>query len=773
MIPGPIRGTQKHMDEEGTKSEYLGYATGGNYCDPPHWVSEGPYYTNWSGNGNVQPRWKPNLINFQRKELTYEYSVRYSDGRCSQTYSSGAVLLYAERSISCANTWQETSDTAANVSYCKKYARSPCKICGGNPITVPSGDKIQAEVDYASPVSPALVWSRFYRSSGKIYPRGAQIDPYEDADGLGRYWSHSFERVLVPGPDASTPLALRRGDDITDFFILGAGDYPRVLTPWAKATKSRLVATSATGYRYYSTDNSIEVYEQGKLVALQQAAGPSYTLSYNANNKLAQVQDNFGRRLVFGYDAGSGKLNSVTDPAGQVISYEYTLPLVVDGGKEGSYLWKVTYADQTSRQYLMTPAQIVSGPAWPHLINGIVNESGKRYSTYTYTPQGGAASTELAGGVNKWTSDGTSLTDPLGATLGNSFIYVEGLKLLSSVYQPAGSGSAGASKRYSYDANSNPTVVDDFTGSRTCYAYDTSRNLETTRVEGLTSAHTCATYTPAGATLLSGARKTSTQWHPDWHLATKVAEPKRLTTSVYHGQPDPFAAGAIASCAPADALLPDGKPIAVVCKRVEQATADANGASGFNAALQAGVAAREWKWIYNRWGQVLTEDGPRTDVADITTYAYYTDTTAEHTLGDLQGITNAAGQVTQFTKYNAHGQLLESVDARGVTTSHSYDLRLRRTSTSVGGRTTSYSYEPTGDLKRVTQPDGSWIEHSYDDARRITAVADQAGNRIEYTLDNAGNRLQENIKDPGGALQRSITRSFDGLGRVKQSDERR
>jgi YD repeat-containing protein len=211
----------------------------------------------------------------------------------------------------------------------------------------------------------------------------------------------------------------------------------------------------------------------------------------------------------------------------------------------------------------------------------------------------------------------------------------------------------------------------------------------------------------------------------------------------------------------------------VLCKRVEQATTDANGASGFGASLQAGVAAREWQWTYNRFGQVLTEDGPRTDVADTTTYTYYSDTTAEHTLGDLQSIINAGGQVTQFTKYNAHGQLLESVDARGVTTIHTYDLRLRRTSTSVGGRTTSYSYEPTGDLKRVTQPDGSWIENSYDDARRLTAVADQAGNRIEYTLDNAGNRLQENIKDPGGALQRSITRSFDGLGRVKQSNERR
>jgi YD repeat-containing protein len=161
--------------------------------------------------------------------------------------------------------------------------------------------------------------------------------------------------------------------------------------------------------------------------------------------------------------------------------------------------------------------------------------------------------------------------------------------------------------------------------------------------------------------------------------------------------------------------------------------------------------------------QALIEDGPRTDVADITAYTYYADT-ADHALGDLQSISNAAGQVTQFTKYNVHGP----ADARGVTTTHSYDLRMRRASTSVGERTTSYSYEPTGDVKRVTQPDGSWIEYSYDDARRLTAVADQAGNRIEYTLDNAGNRLQENIKDPGGALQRSITRSFDPLGRLKK-----
>jgi YD repeat-containing protein len=761
-------GTPTYMDEASAKADYLSHVTNPttNYCEPPTYVSE----SEWQISSYA---WKPNLNSSQTKSLTVEQSVWNSvDKKCADP-SRWGVTLSASRNISCPNTWMWTTDTSANISYCQKVSaprgRTTCESCGGNPIAVPTGDKIQSEVDYASPASPALVWRRIYRSSGKIYPRGSQNNPY---DGLGRYWSHSFERELVPGVNANTPLALGRGDAIIEYFNPGTGSYPHALTPWALATKSRLVASSATGYWYYSTDNTIEVYEQGKLVTIQQSAGPSYTLSYDGNSQLAQVQDHFGRRLVFGYDGSSGTLKSITDPANGVIRYDYSQPLAA-GGKEGSYLWKVTHADQTSRQYVMTPAQMTGGPANPHLIYGIVDESGNRYSTYTYDGSY-AVATELAGGVNKWTSDGTSLTDPLGTTLRNSYNAVEGMSVLTSVYQPAGSGSASANKSYYYDSNSNVTTMYDFTGNRSCYAYDLTRNLETTRVEGLTPQQTtCATVTPAGASLPAGVRKISTEWHPDWRIAVHEASPRRLTTSVYHGQPDPFAGGAIASCAPADALLPDGKPIAVVCKRVEQATTDANGASGFSATLQAGVPARTWQWTYNRWGQVLTEDGPRTDVADTTSYAYYADTTAEHMLGDLQSITNAAGQVTQFTKYNAHGQLLESVDAKGVTTTHTYDLRLRRTSTSVGGRTTSYSYEPTGDLKRVTQPDGSWIEHSYDDARRLTAVADQAGNRIEYTLDNAGNRLQENIKDPGGALQRSITRSFDGLGRVKQSDERR
>jgi YD repeat-containing protein len=275
-------------------------------------------------------------------------------------------------------------------------------------------------------------------------------------------------------------------------------------------------------------------------------------------------------------------------------------------------------------------------------------------------------------------------------------------------------------------------------------------------------------------------RKTSTQWHPDWRLEAKVAEPGRITTSIYNGQPDPFNANAVASCAPATALLPDGKPIAVLCKRVEQATTDVDGSKGFAAALQSGVPNRVSTWTYNQFGQVLTENGPRTDVNDTTTYAYYSDTAFTgvdpnaigHTLGDLQSVTNAAGKITQYPLYNKHGQVMRSIDPNNVITDHTYDLRQRLTSTSVGGQTTSYAYWPTGLLKRVTQPDASYVEYSYDDAHRLTAINDNLSNRIEYVLDNAGNRKEEKVKDPGGALSRQLTRTLDALGRTQQTTGR-
>jgi YD repeat-containing protein len=307
-----------------------------------------------------------------------------------------------------------------------------------------------------------------------------------------------------------------------------------------------------------------------------------------------------------------------------------------------------------------------------------------------------------------------------------------------------------------------------FNGSLTCYANDLSRNLETARVEGLTGSN-CSTFTAANAVLPSSVRKTSTHWHPDWRMPVQIAEPGRITTYVYNGQPDPFNGSAIASCAPQAAALPDGKPISALCKQVEQATTDLDGHLGFGAAVQNTVPSRIWTYAYNQYGQVLTAIDPR---GNTTTYAYYSDTTAAHTRGDLQQVTDAAGLVTQYPKYNPHGQVLQTLDPNGVATDYTYDLRQRLTSMSVAGQTTTYEYWPTGLLKKVTQPDGGWVAYGYDDAHRLTDVSDNLGNSVHYTLDNSGNRTKEETKDPSGALALQLSRVMDALSRVQQTTGR-
>src|SRR5258706_7557390 len=71
---------------------------------------------------------------------------------------------------------------------------------------------------------------------------------------------------------------------------------------------------------------------------------------------------------------------------------------------------------------------------------------------------------------------------------------------------------------------------------------------------------------------------------------------------------------------------------------------------------------RTWTYTNDSFGHMLTEDGPRTNVSDLTTYTYYTCTTGSQ-CGLLNTVTNALGQVTSYDSYNAHGQPTQITDA--------------------------------------------------------------------------------------------------------------
>jgi YD repeat-containing protein len=265
--------------------------------------------------------------------------------------------------------------------------------------------------------------------------------------------------------------------------------------------------------------------------------------------------------------------------------------------------------------------------------------------------------------------------------------------------------------------------------------------------------------------LSEGQRKILTQWHPDQRVKVKVAEPKKITTYVYNGQPDPD--GQILNCAPG-AILPDGKPIAVLCRTIEQATTDDSGATGFNASPVG--ASRVWNYTYNGVGQLLSADGPRDDngIIDKTTYEYYTDTTVTHTIGDLRIVTNAKGHVTEFLEYNKSGKATKIKYPNTTIAKLTYSPRGWLTSRTTGTETTGYEYDSVGQLKKVTLPDGAFLNYTYDDAHRLTRIEDGLGNSISYTLDLRGNRTSEQVRDSSGTLARQTTRVFDALNRLEQ-----
>lgn len=631
----------------------------------------------------------------------------------------------------------------------EELGQGDCTKNEGNPINSSTGNKYQVEVDYQHPRG-LLSLKRHFNSMGQ-----------SEGINFGAQWRDDYGRSLeVRIGTASTIVNAYRGDGRLIPFTKSGAAYIAASTIKDKLTEQIDGVGNTTGWRYYDVAaGTIETYDSAlRLRVIARADSYSVTLSYDADGMLQRVQDTFGAEITFVRDPNSSQVVSATVPTG---IYRY-------GYDSRNRLTSVTYPDDRTRGYDYSDD--------PSLLVGINDENGKRFATFGYfnsqviqEAQRGV-STEHAGGVERFTLDyadypnSIAVTDPLGTRRVKKFGYSFGSLLLLEQSQPAGAGCLASTSYIRYDAGARPEAKHDFNGNLVCYEHNV-RSLETRRMEGADPSQSCdRNFT--NSVMAANARQISTDWHPDWAFPKQVAEPYKLTTYVYNGQPDPFNSNSTANCAPSGAVLPDGKPIAVLCKRVEQATTDANGQQKLAPTL-ADVAVtpmRVWSWTYDIYGQRLTSKDPTNGT---TSYAYHATSTADYRIGDLSTMTNAVGHVVKYGKYNADGQQISTTDPRGVETTYAYDARGRVRQISSQGRVTDIVYDPAGLIRNVGLPDGSSISYSYDDAHRLTGVTDQRGNSITYTLDNAGNRIREDHADPGGTLARSITRVYDALGRLQ------
>ena len=915
---------------------------------------------------------------------------------------------------------------------CNCRARAPM----GNPIDPLTGAKLLRE-DLGLPSLAGQRLLVLYNTTARLPTNDPGLGFTEpSAASFGPLWSGSLHKRLVPQTTdwgQVLGMSVSRGDgEWTSFALQSSGSYqPDADVP------DRLVAI-AGGWRYIDmAARAEETYDtQGRVQTVAWLDGRRLNYTYSDASTPATVAPQ------------SGLLIAVTDQNGRSAQFVYEQPAGVSeprirqitSGTDNTFiaydstgnLRTLTLPDGKTRQYLYERSDL------PWAVTGVVDENNTRLATYGYDSEGRAIETQWAGGAQRYASSydtapgwtitetfdtsaniiwhdhywvaptGLRVTGPEGAVSEITTTQINGKVYLTGRSQPAGAGCSASTSSQDFDASGNLSRRDDFNGTRSCFSNDLQRGLVLATVEGLAQSQSCAAVTQPGASLPALSRLTSTEWHPDWPLPTRTAEPKLLTTNVYNGQPDPFNGNAPASCAPSTAALPDGKALPLLCLQRQQATLDTDGSKRFdlagkpqvpgdangvdpsyasvslllhldgtladssasgaaasafgNAVVNAGaarygsgglsldgsygsyvtassaaldlggddftveawvrlnaygnfatllsnygnggargfdiltgsngsvttrwsqdgssdagslwhanqiplntwahvavvrqgtalriflngvpstpvtingaifasstpvnigrtpdtgqgawylngavddvritkgvaryaaaftpptaglpgkpvtpavpslfdatVADRVQRWTYDALGRVLTARGPRTAVNDTTTTEYYTDTTGDHTLGDRRTVTNAAGEVTTFNRYDKYGNVLQSTDANGNVALNTYDARQRLLTRSLGGETTTYTYDAVGQLTRITQVDGSWVGYEYDDAHRQVAVKDHLGNRIDYQLDNAGNKTRQIVKDPSGSLRRSMAQVLDALGRTQQT----
>lgn len=634
-----------------------------------------------------------------------------------------------------------------------------CPSCG-NPINPAIGNKFQRESDYVGQGVFPLQFSRFYNSESS--QATTSFSAPVSIVRIGFFWRHRYEQFIRF--DGSTATVYRNDGRAFKFKSIGS-----LWVPQDDVSDKLLKISSPSGWQYKTADGElVENYDiNGKLTFIVNREGLMHTLGYDAQSRLSSVTDSFNRQLTFTYDA-SNRIATMTDPQGGLYQYNYDV---------NHNLTSVTRPGTPARIYHYNEPANTAGANLVNALTGITDENGVRFATYQYDTSGRATSTAHAGGVEQVTisygTNSATVTDALGTQRTFNFGINLGVAKNSNIAQPAASGTGSVSDSKVYDKNGNVSSRVDFNGNRTCYAYDLGRNLETTRVEGLGNAACPVPLSSWKPQANTPQRRITTQWHDNFRLPKVIAEPLRKTTYVYNGDGGANCSGAT--------LVPG-----VLCSKTVQATTDATGVNGVDPTVTG--TPRVWSYTYNPNGSVLTMTGPAVQTAGgpvtpVTTHTYHANnatcaTTAPGSSaigcrGQIASVSNHLNQTTQIPDYNAHGQPLTVIDPNGLTTTLTYDARMRLTSRNVGGETTGYTYDNAGQLTRVTLPDASALEYQYDPAHRLTEIRlkDNTNTLIgktTYTLDLIGNRTAEQIKNPADVVLQARSRVYNNLNRLIQ-----
>jgi RHS repeat-associated protein len=593
----------------------------------------------------------------------------------------------------------------------------------GNPCNVKTGEKYEIETDFD------LSWINFVR----YYHSGVS----NVSGGFGPGWTHSFDtRLAIGGPDVVG-------------LIQGTG-YHR---PFHKIDAVTFEATDGSGDRLVNSgqwtlyqENEISIFDTtGRLLERRFDDGGYLIYGYDDRERLANITHSSGRNLTIQYqsDAYAALISALASNGAPLVSYSYTAQ---------GQVATVTYPGGGIRTYHYEDTR------FPQHLTGITAEDGQRFSTFAYDDQGRVVSSQHAGGadgvtLNYTPQGGAIVTDALGN---------------ETNYSLTPGGDDEPSRKVTGLADDRGAI------SRTYYdeTVDFRRRLDTIADrKGIQTKHS---YTEGTDSITSQPVSIHTIKEAVGTLEERISVVQRhlVNNRMVSNKVGDREIRIIRN----DRLQPTASAVKEISTGTTRTTT-------YTYCEAADVSAPGSACPI--LGLLKSIDGPRTNVSDVTSYAYYPVDDAgcamgtppcTYRKGDLQTVTNALGQTIEILTYDSYGRPLSVKDINDVITDLEYHPRGWLTAHKVRGANasvetddaiTQIQYWPTGLVKKVIQPDGAFTSYAYDAAHRLTDIADNAGNTIHYTLDNAGNRTQEDTKDPGNVLKRTLSRVYNQLGQLQ------
>lgn len=535
------------------------------------------------------------------------------------------------------------ADNASNLGRCKQ-----CETQVGAPINVTNGNVWLQRRDYSLPgARGGLELVRTWNS------RWADFDPPSVAGMFGDSWMSTYEEVLT-GPDFSNSLRYWRGDGSVWTFTYGNGTYT-LLSPLDEHA-TLVFDTNANQFVMTMADGTRRIFNQpGYLVALVDRNGNTTSLSRDPNtNRLNSVTDAAGQTITFTYNSG-GQVSNVSDAVGTIATYGYNTP--------GGTLAQVTYADSSTLNFVYNSAQ-------PTMIDAVNDTNGKVLEAHTYYPGHMGASSNRALNADSVTvnygSGQTQISDSMGNNTTYDFQTLGGRNFISGV---SGSGCSSCGGRgnqtLNYDSSGNVLSSTDALLNSTSFTYDAMGNVLTRSVQ----LNSTTTYTWTYTYNLFGEVLTATD--PLGNATTNIYDAKGNLTSTTTPPPAGSMAGLTTS------------------------------------------------FIYDSKGELTQVTDPR---GNSTSIAYWP-------TGLVSSITDAQSNPTAF-QYDARGNRTLTTDALGTPTAFLYDNMDRLTDICQGGTScpglaqTHFGYDSRGRRNLVQDANGKTTQYGYDDADRLNSVSD-------------------------------------------------